>query len=265
MPPMMASSPPMRDLRRWIPIGLAVVVVSVAAVGYGLIASDIATPIGDSLGTVSVPDEPGAVPVYLADGRPAFVVRTEDTVLVLDARPPLETGTPSGLVAWCPGDELFHDWVNGGSYGADGGLLGSGAAGLIAYPVVRSADARDVVVGRDGRPSGTAYGDFAFDCDGTETVMHEPAPDEVFDPSVAADEEPPGWVWLDGRLEAIGGQALLCDDLDATDCATGAAVPGIDPAKLATLSEPMAGSFLGRIGDGVIDELHYVPHHVRGQ
>jgi hypothetical protein len=263
MTPMMASSPPMRDLRRWIPIGFAVVVVSVAAVGYGLIASDIAAPIGDSLGTVSVPDEPGAAPVFLADGRPALVVRTDEAVHVLDARPPLETGMPSSLVSWCPSDGFFHDWLNSGSYGADGGLLGGGPAGLVAYPVRLEADG-EAVVGRDGRPSGTSYGAIAIGCDGDEAVTHEPVPDEVFDPSVAADEEPPGWIWLEGRLEAIGGQALLCDGVEATDCETGAAVPGIDPAKLAAVSEPLGGYFIGRVGDGVIDELHYVPHHVRG-
>jgi hypothetical protein len=261
---MMASSPPMRDLRRWILAGLAVAVVGIAGVGYGLIAMNVAAPIGGSLGTVAVPDEIGAAPVYLADGRPAFVVRTEDAVHVVDARPPLEAGAPSALVAWCPGDEFFFDWVNGGSYGADGGLLGSGVSGLIAYPVTRGNDGTTVVAGGDGRPSGPAYGDISYGCEGNETVMHEPAPDEVFDPSVAADEEPPGWIWLEGRLEAVGGQALMCDDVAASDCATGAVVRGIDPAKLALLPDPLVGLFLGRIGDDAIDELHFVPHHVRG-
>ena len=63
-------------------------------------------------------------------------------------------------------------------------------------------------------------------------VMHVPDADEVFDPSVAADEEPPGWIWLEGRLVAAGGQALLCDG-HGGDCATGAVVRGIDPATIA--------------------------------
>ena len=94
--------------------------------------------------------------------------------------------------------------------------------------------------------------------------MHEPADGEAFDPSVAAEEEPPGWIWLEGHLEAIGGQTLLCDG-PANACATGAVVPGIDPAKVAALDQPMAGLFLGRVGDGAIDELHFVPHSVRSR
>jgi hypothetical protein len=262
---MMASSPSMRDLGRWILIGLAVMVAGLTAIGYGLIASGVAAPIGGGLGTVAVPAERGAVPVFLADGRPAFVVRTDDAVLVLDARPPLETGTPGALVGWCGGHDQFFDWVHGGWYLADGTRIADAPSGLIAYPITRAGDEQHVTVGSEGSPV-TAVADPSTlgGCDGNEAVMHEPDLDEAFDPSVAADEEPPGWIWIEGRLVAIGNQALLCDDLDATDCATGAVVRGIDPAELAALSEPMAGYFLGRVGDGVIDELHHVPLSVRG-
>jgi hypothetical protein len=168
-------------------------------------------------------------------------------------------------VTWCPADEQFVDWVHGGWYLADGALIADAPSGLIAYPVTITVDERRVTVGSEGSPN-TALADPSTlgGCDGSEAVMHEPDAGEVFDPSVAADEEPPGWVWLEGRLEAIGNQALLCDDLEATDCEAGAVVHGIDPAKLAALSEPMSGSFLGRVGDGVIDELHHVPLSVRG-
>jgi len=255
----------MRDLRRWILIGLAVAVVSVAAIGYGLIASDIATPVGGTLGTIEVPAEPGAAAVFLADGRPAFVVRTDDGVHVLDARPPLETGLPGAMVTWCPSSEQFVDWVHGGWYLADGTLIAGAPSGLIAYPVSRTDDEQRMVVGSAGNPTpGSADASTLGGCDGDEAVMHEPDPGEAFDPSVAADEEPPGWIWIEGRLEAIGGQALLCDDVDATDCETGAVVHGIDPAKLAAMPEPLSGYFLGRVGDGVIDELHHVPLSVRG-
>jgi hypothetical protein len=265
MAPMMASSPPMRDLRRWIPIGLAVAVVSVAAIGYGLIATDIATPPGGSLGTLPVPEDGNAVPVFLADGRPAFIVRADGAVHVLDARPPLDTGEPGVLVAWCPEDEQFLDFVNGGWFLADGGLIADAPSGMITYPVTRGEDDRRVSVGSDGVPASTAADPSTVGgCNGDTAVMHEPDAGEAFDPSVAADEEPPGWIWLEGRLVSIGGQALLCDDVRASDCATGAVVHGIDPAKLAALPEPLAGYFLGRVGDGVIDELHHIPLSVRG-
>ena len=43
-------------------------------------------------------------------------------------------------------------------------------------------------------------------------LIHEPVPDEIFDPSVALDQEPPGWIWLDGTLALQGdGSILLCD------------------------------------------------------
>ena len=254
----------MRALRRWIPTGLAVVVVGIAAIGYGLMATDIAAPIGGDLGRVAVPDERGATAVLLSDGRPAFVVRTGDAVHVIDARPPLEAGTPSALVTWCPGSAYFHDWVNPGTYAADGGLLGGGPAGLIAYPVAPSADGSEVTVGSDGTPRGQSDPAESYECDGNEAVMHEPDRNDAFDPSVAVDEEPPGWIWIEGRLEAIGGQALLCDDVDGIGCATGAVVRGIDPAKLAALPEHLSGWFLGRVGDGAIDELHHIPLSVRG-
>ena len=141
----------------------------------------------------------------------------------------------------------------------------SSPSGLIVYPTAAGTDGSEVVVGAEGTSS-PEFRDVSgsYECDANQAVMHVPAEGEAFDPSVAADEEPPGWIWLEGRLEAIGNQALLCDDLAAADCATGAAVPGIDPAKLDALSEPLGGYFFGRVGDGVIDELHYVPHHVRG-
>ena len=63
-------------------------------------------------------------------------------------------------------------------------------------------------------------------------VVHEPAPTEVFDPSVAVREEAPGWIWLDGSLQATrDGELRLCDR-GAAACATGAEVVGIDPATL---------------------------------
>ena len=246
----------MRDLGRRVLVGLAAAVAIVAAVGYGLIATNIASPIGGDLGTVAVPDSPGARAVLLADGRPAFVVRTDDAIHVLDARVPRGSGSPGGLAVWCAG--YLFDPVTDAVFEPDGAwLAGAASDGLIAYPV-QQTDAGRVSVGRDGSPAGERDG-FAPPAEACDAVMHEPEAGEVFDPSVAADEEPPGWIWLEGRLQALGGQVLLCDDLQATDCPTGAVVPGIDPAQLASLPDPLNGLFLGRIGDGVIDELHYVP------
>jgi hypothetical protein len=121
-----------------------------------------------------------------------------------------------------------------------------------------------VVVGTTGEPAPPhepQAGTWA--CEG-EGAQHEPEAGEVFDPSVAADQEPPGWIWVEGRLEPIGGQALLCDDLDADDCESGAVVRGIDPDGLAGVSYHLSGLFLGRVRDGAIDELHYAPPSTEG-
>jgi hypothetical protein len=85
--------------------------------------------------------------------------------------------------------------------------------------------------------------------------VHRPAAGEVFDPSVAVESEPPGVIWLEGTLRAIGNQALLCDGIgDATgDCADGAVARGIDPASIRP--EGTAGLFIGIVRDGGITGL----------
>jgi len=238
-------------------VGLGVLVAALVAIGYAFIFSGIATPIARDLGSVAIPEEQGAVPVYLSDGRPAFVVRTGDEVTVVDARPPLEAGEPGSLVAWCDG--VFVAGVQ--TYLADGTLVtGSAPSGLIVYPTHEGAGG--LVVAPEGSPAGRRVGEVVPFCDPARTVAHEPDADELFDPSVAADEEPPGWVWMEGRLMTVGGQAMLCDA--GEDCAAGAVVRGIDPANVHATA-PLEGLFIGRIRDGAIEELHYVPQSKDGR
>ena len=243
-------------------VGLGVAVAALAAIGYAFIFSGIATPVARDLGTVAVPNQEGAVPVYLSDGRPAFVLRSEDGVRVIDARPPLRAGEPGRLIAWCGVN--FTDVVGAAAYAPGGELLaGNAPSGLIVYPTRATAGGDELVVGAGGSPSGAIASDTVPTCEVNTFVVHEPREGEVFDPSVAADEEPPGWVWLEGRLEAIGGQAMLCDP--GRDCASGAVARGIDPAKVATGAAVLDGLFLARIRDGAIEELHYVPHPEAGR
>lgn len=252
---MMASSRPMRDLGRWVLIGLAVAVAAVAGIGYAFIATD-AVPSASNLGTLDVPEESAARPVFLSDGRPAFLVRSGDDVHVVDARQPLPEGTPGRLVLWCGGG--FTDLV-GASYRADGRLLaGDVPSSLLAYPVTFDAGARQAVVGSAGEPAAPVRGEPSMiDCDASNAINHEPREGEVFSPSVAAEEDPPGWIWLEGRLLAVGGQAVLCDGGGA-DCATGAVVRGTDPAMVG-IEAGIPHLFLGRVRDGAIEELHSVP------
>jgi hypothetical protein len=238
-------------------VGLGVAVAALAAIGYAFIFSGIATPVARDLGTITIPDEDGAVPVYLADGRPAFLIRNGDGALVLDARTPLAAGAPGRLVSWCNG--VFWDLIGTGIWAPDGALLAGDAQGsLVLYPTGPASSGRQAAVGTDGYRVAARFGESGTrECDAWEATMHTPRDGEVFDPSVAAEEEPPGWVWLEGRLEAIDGQALLCDAVG--DCATGAVVRGIDPATVPAGETVLDGTFIGRIRDGAIDELHYVP------
>jgi hypothetical protein len=261
MRPMMASSGAMRDLGRRLLIGLAVVAAAVMAIGYAFIAGRIAAPIESDLGTFERPgpDANGAQAVLLADGRPAFIVMDEGDLIVLDARARHAAGAPGRLVAWCE-DGVFIDLVDGATYAADGQLMGGPAAdGLVVYPVRSVDDGSRFVVGGDGISAGSAAGDpVAADCPSNRWVVHRPDADEIFDPSVAADEEPPGWIWLEGRLRAEAGETILCDGLDG-ECATSAEVGGIDPARVPDGGEALAGSFIGRVRDGVIVDLNFVP------
>jgi hypothetical protein len=259
MQPMMASSVEMRDLGRRLLIGLAVVAAAVMAIGYAFIAGRIAAPIQSDLGTFPVPDAPGVQAVLLADGRPAFIVVADDEVTVLDARGRHAANAPGRLVAWCE-DGTFLDLVDGASYAADGRLLGGPSPdGLVAYPVRALDEGARFTVEADGIAAGSASGEpTALDCPMNRWVVHRPDADEVFDPSVAADEEPPGWVWLEGSLRAEDGEPILCDGLDGA-CATFAPVGGIDPALIPADEQALRGSFIGRVQDGVIVELNFVP------
>lgn len=249
----------MRDLGRRLLIGLAVVAAAVMAIGYAFIAGRIAAPIESDLGTFATPDAAGAQAVLLADGRPAFIVATDGEVIVIDARGRHVAGAPGRLVAWC-GNGIFLDPVDGATYAADGGLLGGpGSDGLVVYPVRRVDDGARFVVSGDGAAArASAGGPVALDCPPTRWTAHRPDPDEVFDPSVAADEEPPGWIWLEGRLQVEADEAVLCDGLDGA-CATSAEVGGIDPARVPDGGDALIGSFIGRVRDGVIVDLNFVP------
>ena len=249
----------MRDLGRRLLIGLAVVAAAVMAIGYAFIAGRIAAPIESDLGTFTTPDVDGARAVLLADGRPAFIVTGEDEVAVIDARGRHSTGAPGRLVAWCE-DGIFLDLVDGATYAADGQLMGGPAAdGLVVYPLRPIDGGARFAVGADGVSAGSAPGDpVGLDCTTNGWVVHRPDADEIFDPSVAAEEEPPGWIWLEGRLRADAGETILCDRLDG-ECATFAEIGGIDPARVPGGGEALAGSFIGRVRDGVIVDLNFVP------
>jgi hypothetical protein len=253
---MMASSGAMRDLGRRLLIGLAVVAAGLMAIGYALIAGRIAAPIGGDLGTFPTPTEAGATAVLLDDGRPAFIVADGSSVTVIDARGRHAPGEPGRLVAWCVDARFFGDLLSGATYATDGRLLGGPAEnGLVVYPVRSVEDGSRIAVGSDGQSAGIAPGErIPLDCPTNDWAIHQPEPGEVFDPSVAVDQEPPGWIWLEGELVSTGSEVRLCDGRDG-QCLTGAPVRGIDPARVS----PLSGSFIGRVRDDAIEGLAHVP------
>lgn len=241
---------PMRDLGVRLLIGLAVVVVAVMAVGYAFIFSGVATPPRDELATLDVPPDPGATAAWLDDGRPVFVTHVGGTVSVVDPQASTGDGALPEIIAWCADGAAFVAPLSGRAFGPDGTAFGAGP-GLTRFTARLTDDGRHVVVQR-GTSVAPAGAGTEPAC--TTRVAHEPAASEVFDPSVAADLEPPGWIWLSGTLRSIGGQALLCDGEAASgDCATGAVARGIDPAGLPT--EGLPGLFIGAARDGGIEGL----------
>jgi hypothetical protein len=254
------SSGAMRRPLRLVLIGLGVVLAGLMAVGYSFIFRGVATAPDATLGTVEVPG-PGDVvaTASLDDGTPIFVVSFDGTLNVLDARSPVPEGSLPLLAAWCEPLAAFDtgassidiDPVNRLGFDADGTAFGPfESRGLTRYAIQR--DERELVILSSSTQAGGRI-DEPPDCPaGAEHVMHRPEPGEVFDPSVAIDAEPPGVIWLEGTLRAIGNQALLCDGIDTTheSCASGAVARGIDPATIA--AEGTAGLFIGVVRDGGI-------------
>ena len=255
----------MRDLGRRLLIGLAVVAAGATAVGYAFIAGGIAAPVRGDRAILDVPASGTAQATMLDDGQPVFVVNDpERGVWVIDAQGRQRQGALAVLVAWCPTARMFADRAAGSAFGADGQLRwGSADGGLIAYATRLAADDPSrVIVGSDTTVQGRGPetdGPPETTCDGASWLVHEPAPGEVFDPSVAVAEEPPGWIWLEGSLETTDqGGVRLCDRGEEP-CTTGADVVGIDPATLGGDTQGPAGLFIGRVRDDAIEGLMFVP------
>lgn len=257
----MPSSGDMRRPLQLLVIGLAAVVVGLMAVGYAFIFRGVATAPDSAPTELEVPALGRVVATALDDGTPVFAVNLPATLAVLDARAPAGAGAVPMLVAWCEEISMFETGRTGegdvaGTLGfePDGASLGPfQSPGLTRYAVSQSGD-RMIVLGTTTQARGRI--DRPPDCPaGSDRVLHRPEEGEVFDPSVAAESEPPGVIWLEGTLRAVGNQALLCDELgDASgDCASGAVARGIDPASIPAAGT--SGLFIGVVRDGGITGL----------
>lgn len=257
----------MSDLGRRLLVGLGVAVAVVAAIGYGFIAGGIASPIRGDRAVLELPPPGGASATVLDDGRPVFIVNDPDLgIRVLDAQRPQPGGGLGVLVAWCPDSRTLVDLRDGSIFAPNGEVLrGPAADGLVAFasrPV--PDDESRVIVGSDTVVQGRAAASAGIPggCGGG-FVVHQPQGDETFDPSVAADQEPPGWIWTEGTLRVVGGEVRLCDGL-GDPCDAYAETIGIDPATGGPGADVdgIGGRFIGRVRDGVIEGLINVPDEV---
>ena len=249
----------MRDLGQRLLIGLAAMVAGVMAIGYAFIFGGVAAPSGD-FGTLEVPADGETLATRLDDGRPVFMTAAGGTAWVLDAREPREPAEVDALLRWCPADEAFIGTGPTSIFAADGSSL-RGPSGMTAYATApANDDASRVVVRAETsiRPVAAEPRAVSYRCGPDDWVAHGAQPDEIFDPSVAADAEPPGWIWLEGTLISIDDGAVLCDGISPTDgCPAGVVASGIDPATLP--AGGIAGLFLGTVHDGTIEGLTVAP------
>ena len=244
-----------RDLIGRAAIGVALAATVVMAIGYAFVFSAIGTPPSGDLATLDVPADGTAVPALLAEGQPAYVAAIGGQAVVLDARAPRAANAAAVLVAWCEAEHAFVDVVGAQAFGASGEPLDGEGPGLTVFDTRPAADARRVIVEPTTRtPTGSPATSRDVDC-ATDTLdAHGPRANEIFDPSVAVDQEPPGWIWLEGTLTAVDGEARLCDGLEA-ECEAWAVASGIDPATL----DRTPGRFIGRVRDGAIAGIIIVP------
>ncbi len=244
----------MRSFGGRVLVGLGLLAAAVMTVGYAFIFSGIATPPGGDRGVLEVPPAGEVRAARLDDGTPVYVVNVDDSVSVIDARGRGAPGELASMVAWCRDTRTFVDLADQTLYAADGAMIdGNAGAGLSVLASRHDAEAKRVTVGAGSEYAGATARSFASArC--FWWITHQAEAEEIFDPSVAADQEPPGWIWIEGSLVVVDDGVRLCDGTEST-CETSAEVRGIDPASL----EGQSGHFIGRVRDGALEGLMFVP------
>jgi hypothetical protein len=225
-------------------IALGVVVVAVVVV-TALGGSDErsigdAVPIAGSQ-QVRVPALGDAAAVFLADGRPVFIVHHEDgTVSVVDA---FSTHTPFGvgtLVGWCAATRTFDDLQHGSTFDEHGRyILGPAPSGLITFgttalgttPATVQVGARQLPAPRTelgtpfSGPRCTSPADILVHRIGQGQLTGSPA--------AAARGTPGRWMAMAGVLVVSPDDAVrLCSSSDATIALSCARVSGVDGSGL---------------------------------
>lgn len=254
----------MKLLRRWAPLAAGALVAGLVAFGYAQIAPGIANQNAVRRATLLQPAPGQVAATYLDDGRPVFIVKSAaGDLAVLDGQ---SSHVPSGmgqLLAWCPADGHFEDLFGGSTFAADGARIdGPAPSGLLSYGLQAVPDRTDLIAvttatSRVDHPA--APGPRAGAGCSEPWLIHEPVPDEIFDPSVALDQEPPGWIWLDGTLALQGDRSILLCDAQVAGCATSATLSGINAAYFRVGPHELPGRYIGRVRDNTIEGLIAVP------
>jgi hypothetical protein len=228
---------------------------------------------------LDVPPRGDVAPVFLADGRPVFVVHHEDgSVSVVDAFSSHRAWGFEELVVWCASTRHFVEEAHEAHFDEYGDWHSAGPAptGLatFAFEVVERDAAGDpasirVLAMQEPSPEGSAPvtdpSRPAFCPPDDEFVGHTIDGSVIWDsPADAAAAQPGGWIALEGTLlVASDGFVQLCAEVQGERCEEGAVVRGIDGVGLlVNVLRPLPGTgyeepglWLARVRDGILDDL----------
>ncbi len=248
-----------------------------------------AQPVGSNL--VAVPPRGETSAVYLADGRPVFVVHHLDgTVSVVDAFSSHRAWGVEELTVWCPSTRQFVEVAHEAHFDEYGDRRAGPAPGGVAtfslQIVARDAsgDPRSIEVGQMQEPavdphsgperpqfcppsgSGTGLVPVTGGYTGETglVVAHSLDGVHIWDsPMEAVAADPTGWVFVHGTLlVAQDGFVQLCAEVVDGSCEGAVVVRGIDGVGLwlnVTRFDQVSGYeepqvWLVQIHDGVIDD-----------
>ncbi len=298
--PRMASLPPRDPAPRGVGIAAFLVLALVAGLVWSRVGS---SDVGDrSLsgggGPVDVPARGEVAPVFLADGRPAFVVHHEDgSVSVVDGFSSHRAWGVEELNVWCPATRMFVEGAHEAHFDEYGEWAAGPAPGGIAtfdFEVTATDAAGDpssILVGqmRDFSPGGgegperppfCPAGGAGSDAGLIEVtggytgetglvLSHRLDSAKVWgSPAEAVAAAPSGWIAVHGTLLVEpDGFVRLCAEVVGERCKGGAVVRGVDGIGLylnVTRPDWVSGYeepqvWLVQVDDGVIDNPAGVP------
>lgn len=201
---------------------------------------------------------------YLPDGTPVWVMGHDDgSVSVLSA---FDTHTPLNLGKlnwWCPQADGIENPAHGSRWDEYGVKIGGPAPlGLPSWEVRVIGDTVGVGKPLEGPPLGTPFfGDDEPDrtwCipPAAPVVVHRFDGWRIWDsPTEAVAAAPEGWILLDGRLVALGGDVRLCA-LDGCEDSVVAQKIAIPTPEVVALGDPFASTrWLARIRDGQLVDV----------